>query len=401
MRFKKITGYDNHFRSLIVAGIGAIGKGVFALGHDTFVSFAEVYAVDKKLLKDEPVLPVRSCRIQGDIADDRWLRSLLDRFKKPAIFINLCAGVDNLKVRKVIAEFDVAYVDSCCCSPEDVGEVRFSRMMPYTLTPVASRKPQWLCWGINPGMVELIARKILGSFPDRQSTYDVTVYEHDQLHCSTDKYIAVGWSPEALIEEVMESPTFAVMNGEQIEGNTGAGSLETMANWQGEPVESRIVGHEDIWNIGLLPEVDSAQFIYGLHPRVMEVFKQDLQTAKNTLQVPDSFVPVYGRERVAVKITQKDTGKEKTLVWSEDHYQIWQRWGVNAVQYQTAKSVLLAVKLLQHTHYGKMNGTFCAADLPINTKDWSVIESCMEDLHIRWHDGDHLHLHFDRHDDTF
>ena len=72
------------------------------------------------------------------------------------------------------------------------------------------------------------------------------------------------------------------------------------------------------------------------------------------------------------------------MIWAEDHHRIWSRHRINAVQYQTAKAVLLAVMLLQFTPYGRMGGNFCAADLPIAKQEWPLIDGWLKGLAIRW-----------------
>lgn len=382
----------NNYRGLIIAGIGAVGRAVLALGTELLHSFEEVLLVDR-----DPAAGIDFGREfgrfqQGDLADGAWLVGELEKIAKPALLVNLCVGTDNVKIRNVVAGYDVAYIDSCCCAPDGSQEVRFSRMMSYTLTAVESRRPQWLCWGINPGMVELVARGLMASFPGEASAFDVTVYEHDQLVNDDENRVAVGWCPDALIEEVMQSPPLRFVNGRPEEPSQ-KGSGRVVACWDGEPVSSRLVGHEDIWNIGMLPQVKSASFVYGLHPKVMRVFDQGIACARQRLYVPSPQVEVFGLERIAVSVRSCESGEERVLIWEEDHHRIWQRFDLNAVQYQTGKSILLALMLLQHSRYGLLNGNYCAADLPVFAEDWRRIESFMEELSIHFQVDDiEVHL---------
>jgi hypothetical protein len=83
----------------------------------------------------------------------------------------------------------------------------------------------------------------------------------------------------------------------------------------------------------------------------------------------------------------------KTLVWTEDHRTTWNDHGVNAVQYQTAKSLLLAIMLLQRTAYGRKALASHASNLPINSRDWPIFDRFMDELNINWQDGALLNLH--------
>jgi len=254
-------------------------------------------------------------------------------------------------------------------------------MMPYSLSTVSGKRPQWLCWGINPGLVELISRQLMASFTPDEQDFVVTVFEHDQLEGAESG--AVGWCPEALIEEIVLSPSLEMVQGEPIE-SAGAGARKIMACWDGRPVASRLVGHEDVWTIGKLPDVARSRFVYGLQPQIMKVLDQGFAKAKAELRLPSPHLPVYGKERVAVKVKSQISGTERIMAWEEDHHRIWQDYGMNAVQYQTAKALLLALCLLQHSRYGTLAGNFCAADLPISAADWQVIDQLMSDLNIDW-----------------
>lgn len=385
-------GGATNFRTLIIAGLGAIGSSLIKLSGAELRAFERTIAVDRF---SEPPSYVKEAGLSyycGDVHDRDFLASLLNDVPLPALFVNLCANVDNVLIRKTVSRFDVAYIDSCACTRKGVNEHRFSRMMPYTLTPLKGRYPHWLCWGINPGIVEIIARRLIENFPGPDGAYDVSIYEYDQLHDNGDNQtVPVGWCPDALIEEVMLSPTLVIHDGEPVEGRRpGADSITAL--WKGKEIASRVVAHEDIWNIGTISGVRNARFVYALHPRVMRILAGDPDDAAALLQVPPADTPVFGNEQVAVAVKCRSSRHKRSLVWRVDHHAIWQRFGVNGVQYQTAKSILLAILLLQHTRYGTLAGTYCAADLPIGGEDWQRIDSMMETLGILWEDAAHLDL---------
>lgn len=381
-----------NFRSMIIAGLGSIGSSMINLGRKVLNRFDHVVVVDRDPLCTAPFASLGYTCKTGNIEDSVFLTKLLKRVPGPTLFVNLCSGVNNVRVRERVAEFDAAYLDSCASMTDDPDELRFSKLMPYTLTPIESRFPHWICWGINPGLVEIIARKLIRGFDDAEGCYDVTIYEYDQLYSSDrNSSTSVGWCPSALIEEVMLSPTLQIMDGNPVE-EKNEGAEKTIAFWGGQPVESRVVAHEDIWNIGSIEPVQSAKFLYALHPDVMNILEGDPQEAVNSLNVPAPETPVFGRERVAVAATKMITNETHSLVWEVDHHKTWQRFGVNAVQFQTCKSLLLAVRLLQTSHYGTLPGTFCAVSLPIEEKDWVLMDWHMEDLGIHWHNADYLGL---------
>jgi hypothetical protein len=374
-----------NYHGLVVAGLGAVGRSLFVIGDHCLDSFAEILVIDRGPAPPADPLPPRARFISGDISRSDWLADRLAAFGgMPVLFINLCAGVDNVKIRRLLARHDIAYLDSCCCAPEGSHEARFSRMMPYTKTRVRNNRPQWLCWGINPGLVELMVRKLMARFAPHEGDFSVTIYEHDQLEGRNGAI--VSWCPEALIEEIMQSPTLECGAGRLVE-ETVPGARKVVACWAGQPVASRIVGHEDIWNIGLLPSVRQARFIYGLHPRVMEIFERDIDQARRLLTMAEPGAPVFGVERIAVAVRSGLSDRELTMIWQEDHHDIWRRYGINAVQYQTGKAILLALRLLQFTRFGLLAGQYCAADLPLNPADWQQLDMFMRELGINWRDA--------------
>jgi len=383
-----------NYRSLVIAGTGTIGSSLITLGADQLALFENIFAVDKD---SNSLLPLQNSNITthaGDISDPEFLNSFLLSVPGPSLFVNLCSETNNIKIRNSLLSYDTAYLDSCASMTRDPDEYRFSRLMPYTYTKMATRHPHWLCWGINPGLVEIIARSILAGFPDRPNSYDVIIYEFDRLENRADKdRAAVGWCPEALVEEVMLSPTLEIIDGNSKE-NSDNGARDGLVNWDDALIPAKIVGHEDIWNLGGIPAVRNGRFYYSLSPAVMKILNMDnVKKARNLLFIPGSGDDIDGLEQVAVQVSEKNMPVPKTLVWTEDHGEIWKQYGVNAVQYQTAKSLLLAIMLMQRTEYGRMPLTCNASSLPISDNDWPVFESFMQELAINWRDGSHLNLH--------
>ena len=385
---------NRNYRSLIIAGVGTIGRSLIALGSDQFSLFEHIYAIDRDSNCLAELQSSDITCLTGNITDPKFLKTLMTGIPGPSLFVNLCSGTNNVRIRSNLTAHDTAYLDSCASITEDPDECRFSRLMPYTYADLDNRYPHWLCWGINPGLVEIMARRILADLPDTYRTYDVTVYEFDRLENKKDPVsAAVGWCPEALVEEILLSPTMRIENGLPCE-HSGPGSRECLVNWENEPIPARIVGHEDIWNLGEIPAVKNSCFYYSLSPAVMDILNMnDTKTARSMLTIPAAGDVISGLEQVAVQITADSLAETRTMVWTEDHRETWKQHGVNAVQYQTAKSLLLAIMLLQRTQYGQAPHSINASNLPITAVDWPIFEKFMQELDINWHDGSHLNLH--------
>jgi hypothetical protein len=384
---------NRNYRSLIIAGIGTIGRSLVTLGVAQFSFFEHIFAIDRD---GHSLLPLRNSSITcraGDISEPQFLNSLMSGVPGPSLFVNLCSDTNNIRIRNNLALHDTAYLDSCASITQNPDEYRFSRLMPYTYTEIDTSRPHWLCWGINPGLVEIITRRILADLPGSSRTYDVTVYEFDRLKNSADSVkAAVGWCPEALVEEVMLSPTMEVINGQPRE-DTAPGSRDCMVNWDGQRIPAKIVGHEDIWNLAEIPTVKNGRFYYSLSPAVMDILNTgDAKAARSMLYIPGAGDAITGLEQVAVQVNEENMAGPRTLVWTEDHEATWKGFGLNAVQYQTAKSLLLAIMLMQRTDYGLVPLSLNASNLPIPSHEWPIFDHFMQELDINWQDGAHLNL---------
>ncbi len=373
-----------NYETLVIAGCGTVGSGILTLGKDDLESFDRVLVVDAD---DERLERANGFeRLRGDITDAAFLDSVLSAAGAPGILVNLCPDIDNVAVRRVAAARDMAYLDSSVSSiGSEPEEFRYSRLMPYTFGAVESRWPQWLCFGINPGLVEIVARMLIGRMRVSPDGFDVLIAEHDRLR-SDGEDVAVGWSPQSLAEEAMLSPTLVVSDWRR-EESAGAGAAGATLRWRGETVDARLVAHEDIWNLAAVPGVRDAAFAYALDAGVMETLAGDFHAALERLAVPRGDDGITGMEEVLVRVRGIATGEERALVWATDHAQARRRHGVNAVQYQTAKGLLLALRLMQRTPLGLRRGIASASTLALSQDDWPLVLGAMDELGIEWTDA--------------
>lgn len=376
---------QRNYPSLVLAGLGVVGQGILRLGDPVLDSFDQIVLADL----DEEICRVLSARIgqtilRGDIQEDAFLIRLLDKVRKPALFVNVCSSLDTVKLRRQLTDRDVGYVDVSASVMETEMRSRFSRLMPYTNTACHGRFPHLICQGINPGLVEYAARLLLCSFPPEEDELTVSVFENDQLYSPLlEEAAAVGWSPEDLVEEVMVSPSMQVDDGKVWEDEK-PGTRETTVFWGDQEHPARLVGHEDVWNLGMLDRVCEARFLYTLHPDVMKTFGNRPDESLERLTVPSVEMPLEGMERIVVKVSSRKSDVRKALVWQTDHGQVQRRYKVNAVQYQTSLGTLLAMALMQFTDIGRQAGTFNASTLPLGERRREALIFLMKRLGIEW-----------------
>ena len=375
------------YTTLIIAGIGSIGKAFLKLAGPFMDRFETVLLVDVRpqVLQNHHGPDNNGYgTLLGNVSDPACIAEALNGLTKPAIFLNLCSGVDTVKLRSMLSRYPVAYIDSGASSLPGEALSSFMEIMPYTNSPCHGPYPHLLCQGINPGMVELVARKLMKEFPKAEQDFEVVIQEEDTLTASmADGSIAVGWSPEDLVEEVMLAPALEVVNGLPVE-MTPAGSLKTYANTRNSDVSARIVAHEDIWNLALVPGVRKARFFYRLHESVMKVFDGSPADALRKLKVPDLETPVYGKDAVTVVVKSISSGRCRSLAWSVDHHETWRRESMNGVQFQTGKALLFSLLYLLENGQNLAGGTYNSATLPVDDGSWVLIERLFAKLGIDW-----------------
>lgn len=375
---------QRNYPSLILVGLGVVGQGILRLGDSVLRSFDQIVLAD---LKEE--LANSSARtgwkiFAGDIREDSFLERLLGEMRLPALFVNVCSHLDTVRLRRFLSNRQVGYVDTCASAMEAEPQSRFSRLMPYTNTACHGRFPHLICQGINPGLIEYAIRLLVNTFSLVEDRLSITIFENDQLSCPRlEEAAAVGWSPEDLVEEVLVSPSMEICDG-AVQEEAGPGTREVSVFWGHKPYPARLVGHEDIWNLGTLDRIGRARFLYSLHPDVMNAFRESAAGGRGPLAVPESDRPLEGKETLVVRICGQKTKRQKALIWQTDHGQVQHRYRVNAVQYQTALGTLLAMTLMQFTEAGRRQGTFNASTLPLTQADQEGLVFLMHRLGIEW-----------------
>jgi len=274
------------YKTLILAGYGAMGRAFCVLGAD-FISRFEYFVI---IDQHKPnILPENCDRfIMQDIHNTNFLYNTLKAYHDQLLFINLTSNTDTLKIRQVIAELDGAYIDTACSIQYGIEEYRLSKLMPHTLTKVNNKYPHFVCCGVNPGMVEIIAKKIIAENFLNAKDIDIFFFEYDQFTTKRKKQedIPVSWSPNTLIDEVMLSPTLELKNGIAVEGES-APTYQVKIKWFEDEIQAGIVGHEEIWNLQFLTHtnVKNSYYAYALHPDIMAVLNSKPELAKKKLQI--------------------------------------------------------------------------------------------------------------------
>lgn len=200
-----------------------MGKAFRILGNSFISNFNNQYIIDKEDIDDSVKRDVIYKKL--DISNEEKLRFFLKSLDKGSLFINLMSNVDTVKLRKILIDYPIAYIDTACSIKN--GEYSFSKLMEYTNEHVNNKYPYFLGCGLNPGLVELLFIYIVKKFFSQTNEFNVYLYEYDSLQYKnkTDK-CPVSWSLQGLIDEFVYSPTARVSNGVFIEENRSP-SLET------------------------------------------------------------------------------------------------------------------------------------------------------------------------------
>lgn len=380
-----------NYDALILAGYGAMGTGFFKLGKNFLARFKEIVVMDaRRLIRAGG--PTRI--IHGDVENTFFLNQVLGEYRqKGFLFVNLCAGTDNYRIRKVVAHNEGAYIDTACSMMYRKDEYRYSVLMPHTFLPTENKLPHFVCCGVNPGMVELMVRKVIYErFPGCKD-FDI-FFEYDRFKAEGVKEkIGVSWSPCTLIDEVMLSPTFQVKDGKDVEGEKGP-TFSAKCFWDEKWIDTRLVGHEELWNLSRNPSLNikNTCYAYSFRDEIMKLFAGDVTEAKAKLAIPGTDVKTVGLDTLAIKVVERSSGRNQTIVWETDHLACQEEWGINAVQFQVCSSLLVFCELLLNIDKWKEGDITCASSLPIETFGWEYLAKLKKMYGIHWEQADDLTL---------
>lgn len=373
-----------NYSSIVLAGLGMVGRGILAVGKSFLKGFEEVVLLDNNPdcvakmdgRNEYPLVTV-------DIENPDCLRKQLEQLRPPVLLINTCSGIDTVLLRRAIAAIPAGYIDICGSSISENPQAEITVSMPYTNQLCHGQYPHLICQGSNPGLVEYMVRLLIDRMGHNKDGYCVTIYENDQLKESHSQVKGlVSWSPRDLIDEIAKTPLIEYARGQLVEGPLAI-SERIMTQWQDGRYPMFKVGHEDIWNLSRLNEVSDAVFYYGFCEDVMNILQMDCRRVLDTLRLPAENEELTGLERVVISV-EHSSGLNQTVLWELDHAQTQRDLGINAVQYQTANATLLSALLMQHTDVGLWKGTYNASTLPLAGADWNILTHLMNCLGIRW-----------------
>ncbi len=380
------------YHTLVLGGHGSIGRAFLILGSSLFVSFERIVLIDRQQAEfsdDRDVLILR-----GDIEDGPFLSRVLSAYAGGFVFVNLCSAIDSYRIRTTVSRWGGAYIDTSCSTIQGTDEHRYSRLMPHTFQSTRNKEPHFTCSGVNPGMVEIIARKIIHETFPEGTVFNVRFFENDRFRaCLDDDRVGVSWSPETLVDEVILTPTFRIKDGRAVESDNPP-ALKAKTRWGSTTLEARLVGHEEIWNLQRLKGlvIENSSFAYALREEVMSVLKGDPETAHRRLVIPGPGIPVSGIDTLAVQVIEKSSGDSRTLAWTTDHAVTWKRWGINGVQFQVASSLLFFLELLFRSGDWAAGRVSCASDIPLDRIGWDVAGELLSKYDAEWKDEDELDL---------
>jgi len=342
--------FDLKYKKLILAGYGAMGQAFCILGADFISKFEYFVIIDKH----KPNILPENCDhfIAQDIHNTNFLFNNLKAYHNQFLFVNLTSNIDTFRIRQV-----------------------------------KNKYPHFVCCGVNPGMVEIIAMKIIDENFLNAKDVDIFFFEYDQFTTQRKKQedIPVSWSPNTLIDEVMLTPSLELRNGLAVEGES-APTYQVKMNWFGDKIQARLVGHEEIWNLQFLPHINvrNSYYAYALHSNIMTTLNGKPEFAKEKFYIPNKNTPVHGSDTLVVKVVNTSTGTSKSMFWSTDHFWTFSHYSINAVQYQVCSSLLFFCELLIRIDSRARDNTYCGTTLAIDYYGWDEVNNLFKKYKIEW-----------------
>lgn len=375
---------ERDLSTFLLAGAGGVGRAVLAAGREFLASFNNVVVIDNNERQLEN-LPLPAERIVLDIADSALLSKLLARFAPSFFLVNLTERQDNFQVRRTVASLGGAYLDTASSMIANGPSDRYSRIMPHTFSPVGNKRHHLVCCGINPGLVELVARGIIRRHFREAAGVDIHYMESDTLNCRTPPgSVAVSWCPSVLIDEVLFTPSIEMAGGRLLERESAPAPLARLY-WKDAWLRSRIVGHEEIWNAQFLsPKVRNCCFAYSLPPKVMALFDGNPDEAGKKTFVPNGNGRLRGSDTIVVKVSDTSSEKAVALQWHTSHTVAHDAYGVNATQLQTGLSVLCFCELLAGATDAVPERPLCGSTIPDSWFENGRLQELWDRYGIAW-----------------
>lgn len=352
------------YENLIIAGLGKMGKAFLTLGQNFITQFPNVYLLEKTNISKDDIIYDKI-----DIDDESSLRNFLVKLKGNSLFVNLTSNIDTVKLRKILKDYQVAYIDTACSTK--TNEWRFPKLMEYTNIKLCNNFPYFLGCGVNPGMVELIFIYIVKKYFVNEKKFSVFLYEYDNLRYANRKSnspVIVAWSKEDLIDEFVHYPTIKIEKGNLVETNL----KETNLNWFGQNIKSYMIGHEEIWNLSKNKHyyIENCSYKYSLN--------QNIDFNINNIELVNDEDLICGQDGIVIKV--KGNKKMITFMWQLSHKEMFDKYKINAVQYQVIKSLFVFLEILMSEKNGVQKN---ALDIAY-TLDINYIEKLLKKHQINW-----------------
>lgn len=238
----------------------------------------------------------------------------------------------------------------------DGGVLEQARRLLPAHRPIPSAGSHLVGTGMNPGVVNVLARAALASFAARAGVaaeaealalYAILVTEEDTTTRSGDLVddtgrFAITWRPRSCLEELYEPAAAYVREGRRVALPHAPTAASYRARCGDHIIEGLVVPHEELVTLGhRFPALELA-FVYRLPPAARRFLASpppgDPMACPTARLYPPHATALQGRDRVGVLLCSRRFGE----LWLGYDTAVEQglRYGTNATELQVAAGVL-------------------------------------------------------------
>lgn len=238
----------------------------------------------------------------------------------------------------------------------EVGVLEQARRLLPAHRPTAIAGSHLVGTGMNPGIVNVLARAALASFaarvgvaaePEALQLHAILVTEDDTTTREGDGHdddgrFAITWRPRSCLEELHEPAAAYVREGQRVALPHSPIAASYRARCGDRIIEGLVVPHEELVTLGhRFPALELA-FVYRLPPAARRFLatppQGDLMASPTTRLYPPHTAALRGRDRVGVLLCSRRFGE----LWLgyDTAVEHGLRYGTNATELQVAAGVL-------------------------------------------------------------
>lgn len=335
--------------NVLIAGYGGIGTAVHSL---------------IKALPFDWINDVLIAEIKDGLSGQAAISEQKDRIN---MVINVTTDDDG-SIRDLCRKYDIHYLDTGLDTARDIVG-----LLPG---PDTHHSVHLLGFGMNPGLIEFMYRR------ERVTGKHCAIeIENDTAESGNTPFAT--WSPKIYYSEAMVESPFVYVDGRvaDLAVNAQRPSVRLEMPDILPDGEYLWIPHEEVFSIGTgNPDCEFAGFLYCAPDFIQDLAIECRASGRVFPEVPVCH-DLRGRDTVGLLLTG-EAGLSRYVYNTADHWECFNRYGINGTSWQVACGVCAGLYLISHL----APGSYTMSTLPDDC--FSLIERCLDRLDFTIHRRD-------------